>query len=314
MNKYLERRLCRIRESLQEPIRAFMGELQKKNYAESSVRSYGEGLYRFCLFLEREGGERFQDVDVGLIEKYRLRMFEENMADSTVDHYLRAVRALIEHLEKTGAIFENPFLHIEMHRPERKLLQVLSESEVKRLLAAPDCATPVGLRDRAMMEVLYGTGIRRFELLKLTVFDVDTDAQTLRVVGKWRKERVLPIGKHAAKYVGLYLKNARPKLINRADPDAQWLFLSVLKEAKGRHRPNPDNHFFSRYLEKAGISKPVSCHTLRRSCATHMLSNGAHPLMVAEMLGHSSLMNLGQYLQVSITELVKSHGQSKVGG
>lgn len=240
-------------------------------------------------------------------------MFNRNLAESTVDHYLRIGRGLFIFLEKKGELFENPFHNLETHRPERKLLQVLSENEIKQFLSAPDCSNPVGLRDRAMLEILYGTGIRKFELEKLTIFDVDIDRETLRVVGKWRKERVLPIGKHAAKYVGLYLKNARPKLVNQADPDAEWLFLSAMPKAKKKRRVNLETHFFAKYAEKAGMKKPVSCHTLRRSCATHMLSNGAHPLMVAEMLGHSSLRNLSQYLQVSIRELIKSHGQCKVG-
>jgi len=314
MNKYLDKRLCRMRKDRQEPVRAFLEGMTHTNYTVSSIVHYGESLHCFHLFLEDQGHEeRFQDMDVRLIEKYRLWMFNKHLAETTVDHRLRAVKALFMYLEKQGELFENPFHNIEMHRPERKLLQVLSESEIKQLLRAPDCSTAIGLIDSTILEILYGTGIRKFELLKLTIFDVDIDKQTLRVVGKWRRERILPIGKHAARYVELYLKNARPKLVNRADPDAEYLFLSALPKAKDKHRPDPDSKFFKKYANIAKMKKPVSCHTLRRSCATHMLSNGAHPLMVAEMLGHSSLRNLSQYLQVSITDLIKSHGQCKVG-
>lgn len=302
--------LCHMSDS----VKGFVRSLQNTNYTKSTVKSYSESVTRFSRFLEHEGIVRFQDVDTETIEKYRLRMFTEHLSESSVDHYLRCIKALFRYLENQGELFENPFSDIEMHRPSRKLPRVLSQTEIKQLMGAPDCSAHTGIRDRAILEVLYGTGIRKSELLNLKVFDVDIDTQTLRVLGKWRKERVLPIGKHAAEYVKLYLKNARPNLVKRYDPDVQWLFLSVRSGKGCTARPNLDTHFFSKYRDIAGIKKPVSCHTLRRSCATHMLSNGAHPLMVAEMLGHSSLRNLSQYLQVSITELINSHGQCKVGG
>jgi len=187
---------------------------------------------------------------------------------------------------------------------------ILTVDEISRLLGAVESTTATGLRNRAMLETLYATGERREELLSLTIFDADPDKESIRVMGKGRKERVLPLGKYASKYIELYLKYGRNKILKNDVPDDDnFLFVS----AQENRRPALDSHFFSPLCEKAKITKHVTCHTFRRTCATHMLKNGAHPLMVAEMLGHSGLKTLRQYLKISIPELQETHSKLKPG-
>ncbi len=142
----------------------------------------------------------------------------------------------------------------------------------------------------------------------MTIFDIDIQAQTVRVLGKGRKERHLPCGKHAAQTLTNYLKHARRKLLNKDKPPTDTLWLNKYGEVFSMQMLNI---IVRDYGRKVGLK--ISTHTLRRCCATHMLQNGAHPLMVAEMLGHATLKNLSQYLQVTITDLKNTHQQSNLG-
>ncbi len=297
-------------EKYKKLILSFTDHMADINLSASTITGRCNGLKVFTYFLVAEGEKRIQDVDRSTVEKYRQSLVKKGLKESTVDGYFRSVKALYGYLEKHGMIFENPFQKIVMHRPKMVMQDILTPDEVNRFLAVIDSADAIGLRNRAMIETLYATGVRREELLSLTIFDADTDNETLRVMGKGSKERVLPMGRHASKYIELYLKYGRRKILRDDIPDDEnLLFVSSWANRK----PALDCHFFRPVCEKAKIRKHVTCHTFRRTCATHMLQNGAHPLMVAEMLGHSSLKTLRQYLKINITELQETHSKLKPG-
>jgi integrase/recombinase XerD len=188
-------------------------------------------------------------------------------------------------------------------------LPVPTEAELARLLAQPDITQPVGIRDRALLEVAYGCGLRRGELVRLTIFDPDFQRGTLRVLGKGRKERIVPLGRQALHWLKRYLQHARPKLLGgRLNEEALWI--------SGKHRPLGGMGMRQQlweYSKRAQIKTLMCLHSLRRACATHMLRHGAHPVQIQMLLGHASLKHLSQYLEVTITDLRKTHRQSKPG-
>ncbi|MCP4124617.1 MAG: tyrosine-type recombinase/integrase, partial [Bacteroidetes bacterium] len=192
----------------------------------------------------------------------------------------------------------------------RGLRPVPTEEELEQLLAVPDVSGPVGLRDRAILEVAYGCGLRRSELAGLSILDPDIKNGSLRVSGKGNKERIVPLGRQAVKWLKMYLHQARPKLL-KGDPDDKGLWIST----RGRKMDGAAiRQQLKRYADKSGIETPTDLHSLRRACATHMLRNGAHPVDIGMLLGHSNLKTLSQYLSVTISDLRKMHKNTKLGG
>jgi integrase/recombinase XerD len=222
---------------------------------------------------------------------------------------MRAVRNLFNWMEDTQAIFTNPADRMVVPNPGRKLMPVPTEAEIKRLLARPNVTTPVGIRDRAIIETGYCCGLRREELASLTIFDPDLDTASLRVMGKGRKERALPLGRHALHWLKQYMLQARPKLAGeRLDIDALWLKPGgkALSSAGLSIR-------IKHYAREAKLKRSITPHSLRRACATHMLHHGAHPVQIQMLLGHANMQHLSQYLRLTITDIKKIHAQSSPG-
>jgi integrase/recombinase XerD len=176
------------------------------------------------------------------------------------------------------------------------------------LLRQPDISTPLGVRDRAFIEVAYSTGARRAELTGLTIHDLNLDAGLLRLMGKGRKERMVPLGRQAVQWLHTYLSDIRPRLA-RGRLDEDWLWLGQ----EGKPIQAAGLRMMLRvHSIRAGL-KPVSVHALRRACVTHMLRNGAHPVQIQTLLGHADLTSLSQYLRLTIRDIRKMHAASKVG-
>jgi integrase/recombinase XerD len=284
--------------------------LRARKFSPTSVRRYASALPPFFIFLAEEKVGDLRDVTLDMLNRYRAWLADTGYSPNSIRVNLRVVRQMFRRLEKEGVIFDNVALSLEQPKKERKMGTVLDEDEMRRLLAAPDISRPCGLRDRAMLELLYATGIRREEMVGLSIFDLDLISDTVRVIGKGRKERCLPIGKHASKWLELYLKHGRPKFTGMLQPKSDALWFGIFKKPMTLSAPT---YVVKHNARKAGITKITGCHAIRRSCATHMLRHGAHPLMVAEMLGHSNLQSLSYYLQVSAVDIKKTHEQSKVG-
>ncbi len=267
---------------------------------------------RCCLlrFLHEAGIRRYQDVTQDHLWRYHQQLIDQAYSAHSVYAYLASIRLLYRHLEEQSLLFENPALHMSIPKPRQELGLVLSEQQVKALLHQPDITKPIGLRDRAILELLYATGIRLGECTGLSVFDADLDNRTVKVFGKGSKERVLPIGKHAARYLRLYMKEARPKLIRQNDPPEElWL---------SHRRANPLGDqairvLVQKHARAAGLPKQTDTHTLRRTCATHLLRGGAHPVAVAHLLGHADLGTLAHYLKTTITDIQQTHAGTSPG-
>jgi integrase/recombinase XerD len=227
-------------------------------------------------FLDHQGVDRFQDVTPGHLEAYRLGLSKRKLVSNSVYDALRIIRALFAHLEATQVIFDNPVRGVVLPKYERRLMPVPSEAELKKLLLQPDVTTPAGIRNRAIMEVAYSTGARLGELVRMNLLSVDRAGRVIRILGKGRKERVLPLGKTAMTWLETYLSKARPAL-GSSDPDesALWVCrgggrikeisiqLMIRQEVANRHRhidpawlPGSNPHGVALLLRVAGRRDP----------------------------------------------------------
>lgn len=296
------------------PLRAgvedFLAELKHRKQSPLSVGKREYDLRLFTAFLEERDIRRFQDVTRRTLDQFRLWLIDQGYSASIQESTPRAAQLLFRFLAARGDLFEDPAAHLKIPKAPLNLGTVLSVNEMRRLLSAPDVTTPQGLSDRAMLEVLYSTAMRRGELIGLKVFDVDLDRATVRVCGKNRKERLLPLGKQAAHYLRLYLTEARPTLQPRLArvPEALWIsrYRQAVKEATV-------SAMIRRYAAAVKLAKPTDTHAFRRTCATHLLLGGAHPVAVAQLLGHADLTSLSHYLRTTIGDLKRAHAQTKPG-
>jgi site-specific recombinase XerD len=308
-NYCFSRGRCTV-EALTGPVEAFLADLAARKYSPASIGKRTDDLRKLLVYLDARQIGSFADIELKTLEQYRFALVEHGYRDATIESALRTVSLFFRFLEDRGHLFENPAHKLKVPKAPVVLGTVLSEQEIAKLLASPDLASRIGLRDRSILEVIYSTGIRRGEAAGLQLHDVHLDEGTLRVTGKGRKERLLPLGRHAVKYLRLYIREARPEYLPKLSPppDALWLDrYSKPVSAPGIAR------IISLHAKASGVGKPIDAHSLRRTCATQMLRGGAHPVVVAQMLGHSGLRSLSHYLQTTITDLQKSHQLSNPG-
>jgi site-specific recombinase XerD len=247
---------------------------------------------------------------------WRGALAARGLAAATLDIYLRAVRTWFAWLEERGALFLNPAAGLVLPKVAWRLLPVPSTAELRRLLAAPNAATPFGVRDRALLETAYATGARREELVTLDATAVDLVNATVRVVGKGRRERVLPLTRPAVAWLNRYTTRARPVLLKgKLDAVAgralDELALWIDKDG-ARLSPHGLDVLVKKHATAAKL-RGVTPHTLRRACATHLLQGGAHPVFVQQLLGHATMQHLAHYLRMTIAELKATHARSKPG-
>ena len=266
-------------------------------------------LRRSCInrFLKAHPDARLQDITTEHIGRYRKSMIDANLTQWTINTNLCSLQSFFQYLTDQGVIFLDPTAEVKVKTKGIPMAPVLTEDEVNKLLSAPDASRPIGIRDRAILEVLYSSAMRRNELLGLKVDDIDLNNAAALVMGKGQKERVVPLGKHAVKWTHLYLTEVRPGLLKDDAEPALWInrFGGVL-----------DGHsleqFIRRHCITAGIRR-IGPHTLRRSCATHMLAHGAHPMALCELLGHSTAETIKRYLKADIEDIRRTHSATNPG-
>lgn len=223
----------------------------------------------------------------------------------SLNNRVKAVRALLEYMKKCGYVTHDMKEHI-LYVKEPKLLptSVLTHAQVKKLMSAVDVSSHEGRRNRAMLEVLYSSGIRCSELTSLTVDDVDLDSGLMKVMGKGSKERVVPIGKTAVKHLASYIRGIRPFMDGH--DEYREIFLTV---NGGPVKPYVVRQVVKKYAVKSRLKSHVSPHTFRRSCTTEMIRGNANIYHVKELLGHESLETLKPYTKLTIMDLRKTHAK-----
>lgn len=235
-----------------------------------------------------------QEVQQHHIAAYLGYLHEAGRANATISRNLASIRSFFHFLVREDFILQDPTIHVDTPKIEKRLPRVLTPEEIERLLRAPDQSTPSGMRDYAMLELLYATGIRVSELVSLKSTDVHLSSGFLRCMGKGGKERIIPIGEYAVQALDNYLQQARPHLVRKTKDEA--LFLN-------HHGTQMSRQGFwkilKKYAQEAGILKDITPHTLRHSFATHLLERGADLRAVQEMLGHADISTTQIYTHVT---------------
>ncbi|HWO98636.1 MAG TPA: site-specific tyrosine recombinase XerD [Bacillus sp. (in: firmicutes)] len=278
----------------------------ERGLAKNTIESYQRDLVKYVQYLKHvEQLNDYNDVTRVNILSFLKHLHEQNKSSKTIARHIASIRAFHQFLLREKAAEQDPSVHIETPQLERKLPKVLSAAEVEALLSIPNSSTPFGIRDKAMLELLYATGMRVSELMNLNLDDVHLTMGFIRCFGKGSKERIVPIGRMAAEAVEAYLTQARPLLIKK-QKDETALFVN-------HHGRRLTRQGFWKILKKlaseAKIEKELTPHTLRHSFATHLLENGADLRAVQEMLGHADISTTQIYTHVTKTRLKDVYNQ-----
>lgn len=290
--------------SLSQNINGFFRYLKGKNASNFTVKNYFVDLQQFIRFLKKEQG----DIDFSAVTYLHIRKFLGVMTDkklnkASIARKLSCLRTFFRFLNREKIILNNPARFLRTPKQEKKLPSFLSIKEAAELIESTP-QTPVGFRDRAILEMLYASGMRVGELVGMDLKDIDIISSTVKVFGKGKKERIVPIGHHALSALRDYLKT-RPSAIEHR-PSNEAVFLN---ERGGRLTARSVETIILKYAKEAGL-KNVTPHTLRHSFATHLLSNGADLKMVQELLGHASLSTTQIYTHITPERLKEVYSKA----
>ncbi len=276
----------------------------QKGLSAQTLRAYRQDLKQFAAFLARRGAG-LADADAAAVQQFLAARFDRGASARTNARMLSTLKQFYRHQLRSRARADDPTAQIQAPRIHRSLPQTLGENDVEKLLAAPDTDGPYGLRDRAMLELMYGSGLRVSELVGLELGQVNTNLGLVRLVGKGSKERVVPVGEESLHWLRTYLERGRPEL-RRANTPSDALFLSSRGRAITRQA---FWQIVKKHLLAAGIRTGFSPHSLRHAFATHLLNHGADLRTVQMLLGHSSLSTTQIYTHVAQARLEAIHAQ-----
>jgi integrase/recombinase XerC len=275
----------------------FLTHLQaERNASPYTVKNYGTDVGQFLDYCKAQGVGSLEQVDRSLLRSYLAELDAAGYVKASIARRVAELRSFGDFLVREEVLERNPFRTVSAPRAPKRLPQYLTVTEVEALLAVPDTSTPRGLRDRAIIEVLYAAGLRVSELVHMDVADVDLVQAQVRVMGKGGKERIGLIGQPAVQAVRAYLHSGRPALLGQRPTNALWL-----NQRGGRLTTRGVALILSKVSEQTDIRTPVSPHVLRHSFATHLLDGGADLRIVQELLGHANLATTQIYTHVSQT-------------
>jgi len=309
--------LIQSRESIEKLVYNYIRYLEVERHASPyTVRNYIYSLRHFLEFLDAQKVATLDDVDSHLLRRYVAGLVNgelEEWGKAWVACSLSALRSFYRYLMQQNFISSNPLLTVSSPKLEKRLPSFLSSDEVTRLLEAPDTTNPQGQRDRAMFELLYASGLRVSEIVRLDLGSVNLEAREIRVWGKGAKERMVLIGKPAASALDRYLREGRRQLLGNSRTEA--LFINRYGK---RLSERSLQKAISRYALKAGLDKRVFPHMVRHSFATHLLDGGADLRVVQELLGHANLSSTQIYTHVTQSQARKvylaAHPRAKKEG
>jgi integrase/recombinase XerD len=301
---------------LRQALDAHLAWMSATNFSSDTVTHRRDSLASFIAWAEVRAIEEPMEITRPILQSYQRHLYYYRsekgrlLTVGTQRDRLMSVRAWFRWMVRNHRILYNPASDLDLPRKEKRLPRVvLSEEEAERVLVLPDIRELLGIRDRAILETFYSTGMRRTELCHLIIYDVDRERGTVFISqGKGKKDRVIPIGERALAWVNKYLHEVRPQLA--AEPDDGFLFLSGSGEPS---QPDPLSQLVRRYVEAANLGKTGACHIFRHTMATLMLENGADIRYIQQMLGHADLASTQIYTQVSIRQLQKIHAATHPG-
>jgi len=295
--------------SLQNLMLRHVEDLERRNYTADTIKNRRVILLRFARWLDERAVTDAAAVTRAMVERYQRWLFHQRKKDGkplsvrTQTERVKLVQLFFAWATKKRLVPANPASDLDFPRPIKSLPEILTTADIAAIFAVPDLSTPLGLRDRSILEMFYSTGMRRMELVNLHVHDIDRDKGIVRInQGKGRKDRLVPVGEIALYWLARYEDEARPILGPMVDETRLYLNASGLPVGR-------DNLSIRlrRIFQAAGIKKAGACHLFRHTMATHLLEAGCDVRVIQEMLGHSKLETTALYTHVGIAHLKKAH-------
>jgi integrase/recombinase XerD len=276
----------------------------EKGLSKNTIEAYSHGLSRFLNHLKEKEVQEVEEISKFDVRGFLLALRKRNLSTRTIVRNLVAIRTFFKFLVQEGILEANPIENLESPKIAKTLPEILTLKEIEQLLERPDLQTPLGRRDRAMLEMLYATGMRVSELTQLPTHQVNLEGGYVLLYGKGSKERIVPLGSEAMKWVTFYLKESRGILAK--GKESPFLFINRSGKAMSRQR------FWKSlkdYARRAGLRKRTTPHLLRHSFASHLLERGADLRSVQMMLGHADISTTQIYTHVTGERLKKIHQQ-----
>jgi len=287
---------------------AFLQHMESvKGASVHTVKAYAEDLSQLIEFAETQGITDVHAVDSTLLRSFLAYLQSLGLARASRARKTATLRSFFSYLARQSLLPRSPAVGLRSVKTERRLPKYLRSDEMEALLAAPAAETALGLRDRALLETLYATGMRAGELVTLCLSDVDYDEGVIRVIGKGNKERMTLLGRQAVFALQRYARKGRPELLLNAEKDDGALFVN---RYGGRLSDRGVRKLFDRYCDAASTHLKITPHVLRHTFATHLLSNGADLRLIQELLGHASLATTQMYTHVSTERLQEVYAQA----
>lgn len=282
---------------------SFLQYLQlEKNYSQHTVKFYEKDILDFCLFMSEQAIHSFKDVQYSDIRLYLTSLFEKKLARKSIARKISSLRSFYKYLVRERVVEHNPFAQASIPKQEKKLPNFFYEKELEVLFSVSDLRDPLGQRDQALLELLYGTGMRVSECCSLELKHIDFDTGTILVHGKGRKERYVPFGHYAQIALERYLNDGRVQLMGKENHEIVFVnFRGAPLTTRGV------TFILNKMLEKSSLKGDIHPHKLRHSFATHLLSNGADLRSVQELLGHESLSATQVYTHITNDYLQKTY-------
>lgn len=278
----------------------------ERGLSSNTRQSYARDLMQYVAFLKEKDCLDWQTIDRYVVLDFLEQLQQNGKSTATITRMISSLRRFHQFLRQERVTDHDPMQHIDTPKKQQKLPDTLSLEEVERLIQAPDTKTLLGIRDRALLEVMYATGLRVSEVINLRLSDIHVNMALLQTVGKGDKERIVPLGDLAIEWITIYLEQARPFLVKK---NLEEPILFVNHHGKPLSRQGVWKNL-KQIVRDAGIYKTVTPHTLRHSFATHLLENGADLRTVQELLGHADISTTQIYTHITkkrMTEVYKQY-------
>lgn len=274
----------------------------ERGYSKKTIEAYSRDFHDFQVFLNDSGNPDFLKLDHRDVRVYLAYLNDQNYSRNTISRKIASLRSFYQYLLREEVIEENPFTYVHLKKKTAKLPRFFYEKEMQALFDAVAGEKPLDLRNRSLLEVLYGSGLRVSECANLKLSDIDWSGEVLLVLGKGNKERYAPFSHHAKAALTEYLGNGRPQLMKKTDHD--YVFVN---SRGGALTPRGVEYILDQVIKKSSLDSQIHPHMLRHTFATHLLNNGADMRTVQELLGHVNLSSTQIYTHVTKESLQKNY-------
>ncbi len=277
----------------------------EKNASEHTIRSYMNDLVELINFINDES-KSVSTIDFFILREYITTLYDRNLTKTTIERKISTLKSFFKYLTQKGILEENPARMLKFPKKEKKLFKVFNIDDLFNLLELPDKSAPSGLRDALLMELMYGTGVRVSELVGIRLDDIDFEGLRLRVRGKGKKERMIPLAEFHIDFIKKYL-SVREGMVSGKTIKTDKLFINKFGTAL---TDRSVRRIVEKYLKIAGLPLDFSPHSFRHSFATHMLESGADLRTIQSLLGHSSLSTTQKYTHLNLSDILKIYDEA----